>query len=120
MSKELIKELTNFEEVELIYTNTKQKEDKTIISYTVVCDVDSITKDIYLLKRIVAVMEVIKTLLSNQNILVNYNITTSMTLEEAILSNNERVIKKLYKAEILYEKNDYFENIVAPNNSKRK
>ena len=63
-TEQFIYELTTLEEVELVYVNKYLKKDKLLIEYNVVCNTGSVTENIDLYKKIIAIMEIKKTLIS--------------------------------------------------------
>ena len=110
MTKEIINELASYEEVELVYVNNGQKDNKTFITYNIVCNVDNVLENIEVFKRIVATMEILKELVSTHNIIFNYNVGTSNSLEQDILNKDRRVIKSFNNSTILYNRSGYFTN----------
>ena len=79
MNKELFANLTELEEVKLIYETHIDKNNKKYINYTIICDVDNIVSksSLLLCKRIVATMSVIQELFSRHNIMFSYTIKTA-------------------------------------------
>ena len=120
MNNDIVKELTNIDDIELIYVNRVHNEDKDILTYNIIRDVNGIMDDMRTFKRIVAIMEIIKELVSNHNIAFNYCIKTVDTLEEEINTKNKRIINELDNATILYSRIGYFTNVVNSLNNKRK
>ena len=122
MNNELIANLTNENEVELIYSTTRFNDDKMFINYTIICDVDNIVSEssIGLCKKIIATMEIIKELLSKYNIEFSYTIKTSHELDKNLEKNKTKTIEKLSKAEIIYCKNDYYQELIDEFNSYKK
>lgn len=118
MSREIINELANIDEVELIYINKLQKENNTIVTYNIVCDMNSVVENINVCKRIIAIMEVIKSLVINHNVTLNYNIKTSDALEEDIMNNN-RIAKKINLENVLYDRNNYFKGLLQTKQNKK-
>ena len=118
MGKETINELASIEEVELIYIDKLQKGNNTIVTYNIVCDMNSVVENINVCKRIIAIMEVIKSLVINHNVTLNYNIKTSNALEEDIMSNNS-VVKRINLENILYDRNNYFIGLLQTKQNKK-
>ena len=115
MNNEIIKELTRLNEVELIYSNKKLTKDKMILSYNIVCNIDSVVSNIEICKKIIAIMEIIKELFTKYNVLVNYNIKTSYAFEEEISNKKLNNITKHKNIELLYAKSSYFNDLINSN-----
>lgn len=118
MGNEIINELTNLDIVDLIYVNRTFKKGTDIVTYNIICNINSIVEDIDIFKRIVAIMEVLKELIGVHNIAFNYNIKTSNALEDDIANENKRVINDLNNASILYSKDDYFTDMIKKKKKK--
>ena len=96
------------------------KNNQTIITYNIICNVESVIEDIQTLKKIVALMEILKELVSNHGILFFYNIKTSDALDEDLINNNRRVIRDFNNSEILYNRSGCFTKDTNSNNGKKK
>ena len=118
MNKEIMNELTELKEVDLIYVNTSTANNKMFINYTIICDMNSVVENIDVCKKIIAVMEIAKTLIAKENIVFNYNIKTSNTLENEIKRNNKGVIYNLETAKVLYQKDYYFKDLLEEKKNK--
>ena len=114
MNKELFANLTELDEVKLIYETHIDKNNKKYINYTIICDVDNIVSksSLLLCKRIVATMSVIQELFSRHNIMFSYTIKTATGFEQEFLNNKNKIAKKLAETEILYSKDNYFEDLM--------
>ena len=119
MNDDIVRELTNINQIELIYVNRAHKNEYDILTYNIICDVRNIMDDMRAFKRIVAIMEIIKELVSIHNVVFNYSIKTVDALEEDINHKNERVINDLNDATILYSKIGYFTNVVNANKNRK-
>ena len=118
MNNEMMNELTSVKEIDLIYVNTKNTKDKMIINYTIVCDMNSVVENIDVCKKIVAVMEIAKTLVARDGILFNYNIKTSNSLEEDIINKSTNTLYNLETAKVLYQKDYYFKDLLEESKNK--
>lgn len=118
MYNEIFNELTALDKVELIFSNTKRKETSIIISYTIIIDGNNVLEDINTYRKVIAIMEVVKTLFTKRNIDIVYNIKSSNYLEEEIINKNKSTINKLHEAEIIYSKDDYYEELIENVNKK--
>lgn len=118
MHNDILNELSRIEKVELVYSNTKYVDKLKFISYKIIIDGDNILADINTCKKVIAIMEINKELLSSPNVKVFYEINSSNDLENCILRNNKKVIEQLQKAEILYLKDDYYIELIENLNSK--
>ena len=118
MHNDILNELSRIEKVELVYSNTKYVDKLKFISYKIIIDGDNILADINTCKKVIAIMEINKELLSSPNVKVFYEINSSNDLENCILRNNKKVIGQLKKAEILYLKDDYYIELIENLNSK--
>ena len=118
MHNDILNELSRIEKVELVYSNTKYVDKLKFISYKIIIDGDNILADINTCKKVIAIMEINKELLSSPNVKVFYEINSSNDLENCILRNNKKVIEQLKKAEILYLKDDYYIELIENLNSK--
>lgn len=112
MYNEIFNELSKLNKVELIFCNTKRKDTSMTMAYTIVIDGNNVLEDIGAYKKIIAIMEVIKELFTKRNINIIYDIKSSNFLEEEILNKNKNTINKLHDAEIIYSKDDYFEELI--------
>ena len=102
----LTEQITNNQDVELIYyTTTSDKDNITSIECTVVCNTENIIKNTNLLKLIVTNMDIIRTLYSKTQIKFNYSIKSIKAIER-----NKLELKKIKKATILYPKYNKLEN----------
>ena len=118
MNKEIIANLAELDEIELIYESRKLKNNKLYLNYTVICDINNIVSDdnLMLCKRIIATMSVMQELFAKHNIIFSYTIKTSDEFENSILNkNNNELDKKLKNIEILYSKNNYFQDLIEEN-----
>ncbi len=109
--------LNKLNEVLLIYSNTKVSNDKennskVKIIYNVICDIDNIVGNMDVLKKIVARLEVLKREYNINNIDFDYVIKTKNKLEQEIAEKNNKTIKNLQKATIVYYKNNTYKEIV--------
>ena len=118
MYNEIFNELTALDKVELIFSNTKRKETSIIISYTIIIDGNNVLEDINTYRKVIAIMEIVKTLFTKRNIDIVYNIKSSNFLEEEIKNKNKSTINKLHEAEIIYSKDDYYEELIENVNKK--
>lgn len=112
MYNDIIKDIAKLEIVELIFSNIKTCEKGMTISYTIVINNDNILSDINTCKKIIAIMEIIRELFTKHNINIKYDITSAKVLEEAILEKNKGIINKFKKAEIIYSKDYYFNELI--------
>lgn len=128
MSKELFtsnltslaKQLTNRKEIEFVYYNIKEIKGKTHINYTIICDVNSVTENIDLMREIVANMEITKALYSKTNIIFNYTLKTSRAFEEDLINNRQKSMKELSNSEIIYSNDEFLENHLKEYNEEKK
>ena len=118
MYNEIFNELTALDKVELIFSNTKRKETSIIISYTIIIDGNNVLEDINTYRKVIANMEIVKVLFTKRNIDIVYNIKSSNFLEEEIKNKNKSTINKLHEAEIIYSKDDYYEELIENVNKK--
>ena len=116
MYNRITSELKEMPSVDLLYVNTKAKNNKTYIDYHVVCDIHSLVTNIEVCKKIIATLEVTKALITNDNVKFSYHLETSEDLEDKIL--NQRY-KGLDTAEILYSRDFYFQSLNAQKNKSR-
>lgn len=78
--------------------------------YTIVIDGNNVLEDINTYKKVIAIMEIVKELFTKHNIKIIYNIKSANFLEEEIL--NKSTINKLHESEIIYSKDEYFEELI--------
>ena len=114
MNTELIANLTEIDEIELIYATSKVADNKTYLNYTIICDVDNIVSknSLIICKRIIATMSVITELLTRRNIIFSYTIKTSEDFERTINENHKKLSQKLATSEILYSKDSYYLDLI--------
>jgi len=114
MNKEIIANLAELDEIELIYETRKLKNNKIYLNYTIVCDVDNIVSNtsLAMCKRIIATMSVIQELLVKHNVVFNYTIKTTNEFESNISNNKKELENRLKRIQVLYSKNNYFEDLV--------
>ena len=120
--KKLSDQLSNFNEVELIYYTIDEANDKTTISYNVVCNLENIISNTKLLKTIIATKDILKTLYAKANILVDCKIISLKEFEENVMDNevNGYNDNELINANIIYSDNEFLSSIIERENKKRK
>lgn len=116
MDKRFINDLKEIPIVDLIFTNTKNINNKTYIDYHVVCDTPSVVSNLEECKKIIAILEIAKSLLTNDKIRFNYRIETSGDLENRIINEGYKALKI---ENILYSKDYYFQTILNSKNKTR-
>ena len=118
--KELSKQLTNFQEIELIYFGITENENGIrTINYNIVCNTDNIaTLNIKLLATIDAICEILKTRYNNpsSNVRIEYNIITAEEFDELLESRKNAKELKLEEANILYCDNEIYTSIINTKN----
>lgn len=114
-------QLSNFSEVELIYYTIDESDEKTTISYNVVCNLESIISNTKLLKTIIATKDIIRTLYAKTNIFIDYKIISLKEFEENILDNEATGYNdsELINANIIYSDNEFLSSIIEKENKKR-
>ena len=117
--KKISDQLTNFEEIELIYYTINEENDKTTITYNVICNLDNIISNEKLLKTIVATRDIIKTLYSKSGIIVDYRIQSLRDFEENLFDNDEYSFNDdLSDAQILYSNNELLSSAILKKQAK--
>ena len=117
--KKISDQLTNFEEIELIYYTINEDNDKTTITYNVICNLDNIISNEKLLKTIVATRDIIKTLYSKSGIIVDYRIQSLRDFEENLFDNDEYSFNDdLSDAQILYSNNELLSSAILKKQAK--
>jgi len=122
MEKELITNLTDEENIILIYSTTKYSKnaDKKYLNYTIVCDLDSVISNFNLCKKIIATMEIIKELVSKYNICFSYKIKTCNEFDREVSENHQKFTHELATAQILHCKDQYIDKLIEESKSKRR
>lgn len=118
MYNEILNNLTKIEEIDLIYLNTKINENGRSFTYTIVVDSDDVLSKLEICKKIIATMEIIKELFP-ASININYDIISSNFIEERISNKEKRFVNNFAKSEILYSKDDYYQELAESINTKR-
>lgn len=119
--KHLLNGLTAEPKVELISVKKTILKEKNKVECLIVCNEDSVTTDLNLLKKIIATMEIIKELYSKYNIDFRYTLSTINLLESDNIDENKKIIKLLKNAEIYYLNNpEYLETINRMNEKTHK
>lgn len=117
--KKISDQLTNFEEIELIYYTINEDNDKTTITYNVICNLDNIISNEKLLKTIIATRDIIKTLYSKSGIIVDYRIQSLKDFEENIFDNDGYSFNDdLSDAQILYCDNELLSSAILKKQAK--
>ena len=117
--KKISDQLTNFEEIELIYYTINEDNDRTTITYNVICNLDNIISNEKLLKTIVATRDIIKTLYSKSGIIVDYRIQSLRDFEENLFDNDEYIFDDdLLNAQILYCDNELLSSAILKKQEK--
>lgn len=117
--KKISDQLTNFEEIELIYYTINEENDKTTITYNVICNLDNIISNEKLLKTIIATRDIIKTLYSKSGIIVDYRIQSLRDFEENLFDNDEYSFNDdLSDAQILYSNNELLSSNILKKQAK--
>lgn len=117
--KKISDQLTNFEEIELIYYTINEDNDKTTITYNVICNLDNIISNEKLLKTIIATRDIIKTLYSKSGIIVDYRIQSLRDFEENLFDNDEYSFNDdLSDAQILYSNNELLSSAILKKQAK--
>jgi len=117
--KKISDQLTNFEEIELIYYTINEDNDRTTITYNVICNLDNIISNEKLLKTIVATRDIIKTLYSKSGIIVDYRIQSLRDFEENLFDNDEYSFNdNLSDAQILYCDNELLSSAILKKQEK--
>lgn len=117
--KKISDQLTNFEEIELIYYTINEENDKTTITYNVICNLDNIISNEKLLKTIIATRDIIKTLYSKSGIIVDYRIQSLRDFEENLFDNDEYSFNDdLSDAQILYSNNELLSSAILKKQAK--
>lgn len=102
--KRISEQLSNFNEVELIYYVLSENTDnkKMFLTYNVICDLKSAISNEKLLRTFVATKEIIRTLYSKSNINLVFNIITVEEFE----SSEEYIEHNMTDENILYVKSE--------------
>ena len=116
MNKEIMNELTKLKEIDLIYVTNKHTQDKLYITYNIICNMNSVTENLDICKKIIATMEIAKALVSSDKIILNYNIKTSNTLESEIINKKGNALNN---AKVLYQKDYYFKDLIEEYNNNK-
>ena len=122
MDKELIANLTDEENIAAIYNTTKynKRANETYINYTIICDLDSVTEDLRLCRKIIATMEIIKELFSKYHVSFSYKIKTNNELDREVIDNRKKVTTELARSEILHCKDDYIAELIQESRTKKR
>lgn len=112
--KRISYQLRNFDEVQLIYYTYHDPQDgnKPTIIYNVVCDLDSVVTNESLLKTYDATRELLRTLYSEANINLVFNIISLEEFEDNILSTDEAIPYSMNNGNVLYAKDEDLEAVV--------
>ena len=117
--KKISDQLTNFEEIELIYYTINEDNNKTTITYNVICNLDNIISNEKLLKTIIATRDIIKTLYSKSGIIVDYRIQSLKDFEENLFDNDGYSFNDdLSDAQILYSNNELLSSAILKKQAK--
>ena len=118
--KKISEQLTNFKEIELIYYTINEDNDKTTITYNVVCNLDNIISNEKILKTIIATRDIIKTLYSNAGVTVDYRILSLKEFEENLIDNDTFGINEdeLANAHIIYSDNEFLSSAILKEQKK--
>ena len=88
--KRMSEQLINFKEVELIYyaINVDKENNSVVINFNVVCSTDNVISNIKLVQTWAAIENVIRTLYSQTNIEVNFNLVSADEYENEMSGFN--------------------------------
>ncbi len=122
MIQELIEDLRNEDNISLMYSQTRyvEKTGKTHINYTIVCDTESVLSDYELCKKIIAKMEIVKTLLQKYPVVFGYKIKTINELDNEIKENKTKTINDLSRVNMIFSKDKYIDELIEENNTKKR